>query len=342
MGAHVPLMKYVRLGSSGTLVSCVAIGTWHLPGSGKFGSDNVEDVDQSAFNKIFKKAYDAGVNFFDTANIYHGRVEHNEEHIDRTGNSELVLGNAMNGYERESLVIATKVRGPMGNFSNAEGLSRKHIMWQIRESLKRLNTDYVDLYQIHWKDNNTSLIETMKTMGHVVDMDYARYIGESNHSTQDIIEAMYISEKYMLHPFITMQEPYNILDRIIENEKIKVAQTYHLGILAYVPLAQGILSGKYLSGSGERSRYYPQLLEYAKENEDTVRKIVEFSKGKGITPSQLAIAWLIKRSDQIGVPVIPLLGITSEKYADENLAATEINLNNEDMKDIESFWNKTG
>ncbi|MGC8608508.1 MAG: aldo/keto reductase, partial [Thermoplasmata archaeon] len=116
-------MKYVRLGSSGTLVSCVAIGTWHLPGSGRYGKDGVEDVDESSFNRIFKKSYDAGINFFDTANIYHGRVEHNQEHIGRTGNSERILGNAISGYERESLVIATKVRGPMANFPNGEGLS---------------------------------------------------------------------------------------------------------------------------------------------------------------------------------------------------------------------------
>ncbi|MGC8608800.1 MAG: aldo/keto reductase, partial [Thermoplasmata archaeon] len=206
--------------------------------------------------------------------------------------------------------------------------------------LKRLNTDYVDLYQIHWKDENTPLQETMRVLSHIVDMDYARYIGESNHPTQDIVEAMHISEKNMLHPFVTMQEPYNIIDRAIESEKIRVAQRYHLGILAYVPLAQGILSGKYLSGSGGRSDYYPQKVEYAKKNEHTVKKIVDFSRKKGITPSQLAIAWLIRRSDQIGVPVIPLLGITNEKYLDENLAATEVSLSNEDMKEIESFTKK--
>ncbi len=335
-------MKYVNLGNSGTRVSCLAIGTWHLPGSGRISPDGVEDVDEASFNRIFKRAYDAGINFFDTANIYHGRVEHNQEHINRTGNSERILGNAMSGYERESLVIATKVRGPMAGFQNGEGLSRKHIMWQIKESLERLKTEYIDLYQIHWKDEGTPMAETMKTLSHIVDMDYARYIGVSNHPADDIVEAMHISEKYMLHPFVTMQEPYNIIDRRIENEKVKVAQIYHLGILAYVPLAQGVLTGKYLSGTGGRSAYYPEIIEYAERNRKTVMRIAELAKEKGITPSQLSIAWLIRRSADLGVPVIPLLGITNEKYLDENIEAAGINLNGNDMKEIEEAVKLTG
>ncbi|BAB60479.1 hypothetical protein [Thermoplasma volcanium GSS1] len=330
-------MKYVRLGSSGTLVSQLALGTWHLPGSNRYSSDGVEKVDESEFQRIFKKAYDAGINFFDTANIYHGRVEKNEDHIDHIGNSERILGKAIKGYERESLVIATKVRGPVSKFINGEGLSRKHIMWQIKESLQRLGLEYVDLYQIHWSDSLTPHEETARVLSHIVDLDMARYIGESNHSAEDIVDFMNISEKLNLHHFVTMQEPYNILQRGIEKDKIPVAKKYGMGILAYVPLAQGVLTGKYVSGpeKGSRSSYYPEIIDFHQKNQKKIDALINFAKEKDITGGQLAIAWLIKKSQIEGIPIIPLLGITKEKYLEENLKALEVNLTDSDMREID-------
>ncbi|KAA8922746.1 aldo/keto reductase [Thermoplasma sp.] len=332
-------MKYVRLGNSGTIVSQVAIGTWHLPGSGKFHLDGVEMVDEAEFYKIVRKAYDAGVNFFDTANIYHGRVEKNEDHIDHIGNSERILGRSLRGYDRESIVVATKVRGPVSTFPNGEGLSRKHIMWQIRESLSRLDMDYVDLYQIHWSDPNTPHTETMRTLSHLVDLDLVRYTGESNHSAGDIEDFMNISEKYGLHPFVSMQEPYNIIQRGIEKDKLDVAKKHGLGLLAYIPLAQGVLAGKYLEApeSGSRSSYYPELITFSRRNEKIIRDLMDLAKEKGITGSQLAIAWIIKRSEMEKIPMIPLLGVTREKYLDENLAALDVRLSDDDMKRIDQL-----
>ncbi len=327
-------MKYVKLGNSGTIVSSLALGTWHLPGSQTFNENNIENVDEEEFNRIFKKCYDMGINFYDTANIYHGRVEKNEEHIPETGNSEKILGKAIRGIERESLVISSKVRGPMEIFPGAEGLSRKHIMWQIKESLKRLNIDYIDLYQVHWKDDNTPVIETIKTLSHLVDLDLARYIGESNHDAIDIEEFMKDSEIYNLHKIITLQEPYNILQRNIENDKLKVAKKYNLGILAYVPLAQGLLSGKYLTSNKGRSEYVPELLKMNDEYKNKISTLIEFSKEKEITGSQLALAWLLKRSEIEKIPIIPLIGITKFSYIEENLEALNVNLNMEDMKYI--------
>ncbi|PYB68943.1 aldo/keto reductase [Thermoplasma sp. Kam2015] len=332
-------MKYVRLGNSGTMVSQVAIGTWHLPGSGKYHLDGVEKVDEAEFYKIVRRAYDVGINFFDTANIYHGRVEKNEDHIDHIGNSERILGRTLKGYDRESIVVATKVRGPVSTFPNGEGLSRKHIMWQIRESLNRLDMDYVDLYQMHWPDPNTPHLETMTTLSHLVDLDLVRYTGESNHSASDIEDFMKLSEDHRLHSFVTMQEPYNILQRDIEKDKLKVAVKYGLGLLAYIPLAQGVLTGKYLKTpeSGSRSSYYPELIEFSRKNEKVVRDLLEIAKEKDITGSQLAIAWLIKRSEIEKIPIIPLLGVTREAYLDENLAALDVKLSDDDMERIDKI-----
>jgi len=326
-------MKYINLGNSGTKVSNIAIGTWHLPGSGKFDKNNVETVNEEEFKDIFKKAYDYGINFYDTANIYHGRVEHNEDCIECTGNSEKILGNIIKDYDRESLVISTKVRGPMNKYINSCGLSRKHILYQIKESLKRLKMDYVDLYQFHWSDNDTPLLETLKTMSHVVDLDLSRYIGMSNVNAYDIPEFMNLSEKYNLNDYITMQEPYNILNRKIENDKILYAQRYNLGLLAYMPLDQGILSGKYLKNYDKESRinYYPELKNEIEKTMDVTKKLKEFSDEKDITLSQLAIAWLLKRSYELNIKIIPLLGITNIKYLDDNINALNVNLKKDDM-----------
>ncbi|AAT43744.1 aldo/keto reductase [Picrophilus oshimae] len=329
-------MDYTRLGNSGTIVSRLCIGTWHLPGNGSF-NNGIENVDEAAFSRIFKKAYDNGINFFDTSNIYHGRVEHNEDCIKCTGNSERILGNIIKEYERESLVIATKVRGPMAGFPNGEGLSRKHIMWQIRESLKRLKTDYIDLYQIHWSDNNTPHNETMKTLSHLVDLDLVRYIGSSNVSASDVIDFMNIAEKNNYEKFITMQEPYNILNRSIEESKFDVARSMGLGILAYEPLEQGILSGKYMKSSTGRISYYRDLSRRIDETSEMVIRLSEIARKLDVTMAQLAIAWILKRSEEASINIIPILGVTNENYLDENLEALNININNTYMKMIDEL-----
>jgi aryl-alcohol dehydrogenase-like predicted oxidoreductase len=329
-------VKYINLGNTGTKVSQVAIGTWHLPGTGQMDENGVERVDTETFSKIFRKAYDLGVNFFDTANIYHGRVEKNEDHIDSTGNSEKVLGDIIKGYNRESLVISTKVRGPMGLFPNSCGLSRKHIMWQIKESLKRLGTEYVDLYQFHWSDNDTPLNETLKTMSHIIDLDLARYIGMSNINAADIEKFMDLSGKFGLHTFSTIQEPYNIINRGIEENKIPDAKKYNMGLLAYMPLEQGILSGKYLKKPDKESRisYFPDLDKRIKETREYVLKLKELADSKDITLSQLSIAWIIKMSDELNMGIVPLLGITKMEYLEDNMGSLDVKLTLDDMKYI--------
>ncbi len=332
-------MKYVNLGNAGIKVSILGIGTWHLPGSGKFNEQGIEYVDSEIFSKIFKKAYDSGINFFDTANIYHGRVEHNEDCIECTGNSEKILGGVIKDYDRESLVISTKIRGPMAGYINSSGLSRKHIMNQIKESLNRLHTDYIDLYQFHWSDDEVPLIETLKTMSHIVDLDYTRYIGMSNVNTTDIGEFMYLSEKYNLNSFSTIQEPYNILNRGIEENKLVYAKRYNLGLLAYTPLDQGILTGKYLLNYDKSSRiyYYPELKKEIERTEMKLKKLKELADNMGITLSQLSIAWILKMSEKLGIRVIPLLGITKIEHLADNLEALNVTLKEEDIKYIDEL-----
>ena len=329
-------MEYVNLGNAGIKVSLLGIGTWHLPGSGKYNDHGIEYVDNETFSKIFKRAYDAGINFYDTANIYHGRVEHNENCIDCTGISEKILGEIIKDYDRESLVISTKVRGPMATYTNSSGLSRKHIMNQIKESLNRLNTDYIDLYQFHWSDNEVPLIETLKTMSHIIDIDYARYIGMSNVNAMDIGEFMYLSEKHNLNSFSTLQEQYNILNRSIEDNKLIYAKKYNLGLLAYMPLDQGILAGKYLLNYDKSSRiyYYPELKKEIERTDEKVKRLKELADNMDITLSQLSIAWILKMSKKLDIKITPLLGITKLQHLMDNLEALNVTLKNSDIKYI--------
>ena len=329
-------MEYVNLGNAGIKVSLLGIGTWHLPGSGKYNDHGIEYVDNETFSKIFKRAYDAGINFYDTANIYHGRVEHNENCIDCTGISEKILGEIIKDYDRESLVISTKVRGPMATYTNSSGLSRKHIMNQIKESLNRLNTDYIDLYQFHWSDNEVPLIETLKTMSHIIDIDYARYIGMSNVNAMDIGEFMYLSEKHNLNSFSTLQEQYNILNRSIEDNKLIYAKKYNLGLLAYMPLDQGILTGKYLLNYDKSSRiyYYPELKKEIERTDEKVKRLKELADNMDITLSQLSIAWILKMSKKLDIKITPLLGITKLQHLMDNLEALNVTLKNSDIKYI--------
>src|SRR5207244_2781765 len=156
------------------------------------------------FRRVIRKAADAGINFIDAANRYHGRMSTSD--VDHAGNSERILGELLKGYDREPWVIATKVRGKMGAWPNGEGLSRKHILWQIGESLKRLDLKYVDLYQIHWEDPQTTKRETISTLNNLIERGFVRYIGESNHAPADVVEFMETAERLKIEGFVSMQE----------------------------------------------------------------------------------------------------------------------------------------
>jgi 1-deoxyxylulose-5-phosphate synthase len=324
------------------LVSQFCLGAWHLPGTGQLDSYGVETVDKDEFKRIIGKAYDAGINFIDTSNRYHGRMENSD--TDHVGYSEKLLGEILKDYERESLVITTKVRGKMAPWPNGEGLSRKHIMWQMRESLKRLQLDYVDLYQIHWDDPSTPKLETLRTLSNLVDRGFTHYIGESNHAAADIVEFMDLSRLNGLHKFISLQEQYNLLDRQIEADKIGVAKKFGLSLMAYSPLAEGTLTGRYSKGieKGSRASYAAKIATQYLHSEtfEALTHLQQVAKEKQLTLSQLALAWLLHKQTDFGITIVPLLGITKLAHLEENLSALDVSLSGDDMKTLETIASK--
>ncbi|QXJ33965.1 aldo/keto reductase [Saccharolobus shibatae] len=340
-------MKYVKLGDSGVKVSQVAIGTWFLPRLQEKDELGIHKVDKETTLKILKRAYDEGVNFIDTANRYHGAMAPVD--LAHVGNAERIVGEFLKTVNRESVVISTKVRGKMGEFANGEGLSRKHIHWQIKESLKRLGTSYIDLYFIHWPDPDTPKLETLKTLNSLVNNGLVYYLGVSNHSAIDVMEFLHLSERYNLEKFVVMQEKYNMLERDIEKDKVDIARRYGLAIMAYSPLAQGFLTGKYT----DRNGWKVEELSRATISEDLKKRyftdanlkmllgLKDIASELGITLSQLAIAWLLKRGEQLGVTVIPLIGASKVEHLEDNLSALNVNLRDEYMKRIEEILGKS-
>ena len=334
-------MKYVHLGPTGVQVSQFCLGAWHLPGSGALDETGIEKVDSEELQKIIKKAYDAGINFIDEANRYAGRMSTAD--VAHVGISEKLVGSILKDYDRESWVIATKVRGKMAPWPNGEGLSRKHIMWQIKESLRRLDLDYIDLYQLHWEDPLTPKRETLITLNNLIETGLVRYIGESNYPAAGTSEFMDLAEKKSMEGFVSMQEPYNLLERQIEKEgKMAVAKKYGLAVLAYVPLAQGVLAAKYVDGSVEKGSRASYIKEVADQyvNEETRKCVAELSgvaKAKGVSLAQLALAWMLRKQEELGVTIIPIIGITKMRYLDDNLVALDVKLDSGDMRELEDI-----
>jgi len=332
-------LKYVKLGPTGTRVSQFALGTWHLPGSGQYDQWGVEKVDREETVKIVKKALDAGINFIDTANVYHGRMQNADPQ--HAGNSERVLGEVLKGYDRDSLVLATKVRGALATWPNGEGLSRKHILWQVRESLARLQTNYIDLYQIHWPDPDTPKLETLGSLNHLIDQGLVRYIGSSNHSAAEVEEFMQLSKDYRMDGFVTLQELYNLIERKAEDDRLPLAKKYRFGLLAYSPMAQGVLSEKYLEGvqKGTRASYASDIAKcyLNPQTLDVIHGLSEIAKRKGISLPQLALAWLLYKQEALGITIIPLLGITRLRYLDDGLGALDVRLSPEEARQMEEI-----
>ena len=332
-------MKYVRLGPTGTKVSQFALGAWHLPGSGVRDRWGVETVDKEEMAKIVKRAFDAGINFVDTANVYHGRMQNSDP--EHAGNSERVLGEVLGGYDRDSIVLATKVRGALASWPNGEGLSRKHVLWQARESLERLRTDYIDLYQIHWPDPDTPHAETLSALNYLVDQGKVRYIGSSNHSAAENEDFMSMAKEFGLEGFVTLQELYNLIERGLEKGTLPVAQRYGLTVLAYSPIAQGVLSGKYLGGvkDGTRASYATDIAKnyLNKQTEGAIQGLGEMAKDKGVSLPQLALAWLLRRQAELGITIVPLLGITSQEYLEDSLGSLDVKLSSTEMRRAEAL-----
>lgn len=316
-------MKYRRVGSSGLKVSEIGLGSWLT-----FGGS----IDTDMSTQIIQYAMESGINFFDTANFY------------GLGEAEKVLGQALSPFPRHSYVLATKVFFPMGDELNNRGLSRKHIMEQCEASLKRLNVDYIDLYQCHRYDDETSLEETLRAMDDLVTQGKILYYGVSKWNAQHISDMIRIAEKCNLHKPISNQSPYNLLDRDIEAQVIPLCEREGIGQLVYSPLAQGVLSGKYnLNGEvpiGSRaddlngSRWISRYLN--RENLEKVEILRTIASKLGITLAQLSLAWDL-RLNNISTCIF---GATSIEQLEENIQATQVELTPEIIKDIEYVLNE--
>lgn len=301
-------MKYRRLGNSGLKVSEIGLGSWLT-----YGSATVEETAQACIHK----AYELGINFFDTSNSYAGAEE--------------VMGNALKTYPRSSYVLATKLFFPQGSGPNDRGLSRKHIMEQCEASLKRLGTDYIDLYQCHRFDADTPMEETLRALDDLKIQGKILYSGVSEWSASQIAEATSISKRLHLRPLISNQPIYNMFERYIEKENvITQCQQDGVGLVVFSPLAQGVLTGKYKPGQEipQNSRAANEqtngvINSYLREDVlNCVAKLTDVANTMGCTLSQLALAWVLRQ------PVVSsaIIGSSRPSQIEENVKALEVNL----------------
>jgi aryl-alcohol dehydrogenase-like predicted oxidoreductase len=329
-------MNYVRLGDSGLKVSEICLGTWHLPRLTETDPYGIPKVDAEETRRVVNLAFDHGINFIDTANRYHGAMAPVD--LNHYGNAEKVLSEILRDRERESFVLATKVGNEMAPWPNGRGLSRKHMFWQIAESLKRLKLEYVDVYLAHLPDEETPHLETLQAFNDLIAMGKVHYIGCSNFTTEQVIDFMELSRVHDLVSFVTLQDQYSLGNRSIESNKLPLARKYNFTIMAYSTLAEGLLSGRYLHGVpvGSRATYSQSLKEaLSGKNLDSLRKLSTLANEKGISLSQLAIAWILHKQTKLGVNIIPIIGVSNKEQLLENLQALEVHLSEDDMSKAE-------
>ncbi len=315
-------MEYVNLGKAGVKVSRICLGCM------SFGDDAAWKIGPTDARKIISKAIDLGVNFFDTANVY------------SLGRSEEITGECLKEY-RNDVVLATKVRFPMGTGPNDSGLSRRHIMQQIKASLKRLQTDWADLYQIHRWDYQTPVEETMMTLNDIVRQGMARYIGASSMFAWQFLKSLHTSERLGLARFVSMQNHYNLLYREEEREMIPLCKEEEIALIPWSPLARGFLTGKYKRGETPKSLRYetdgPDAHSYLAERYfkpedfDVVETVEAVAREKGVSPSQIAVAWLLHK----GVTA-PIIGATKVTHIEAAVGALGIKLTSDDMTRLEA------
>jgi 1-deoxyxylulose-5-phosphate synthase len=309
-------MEYARLGSAGVKVSRICLGTM------QFGNESGWMMGIEAARPIMKRALDLGINFYDTANSYSG------------GKSEEIVGELLKGV-RDDIVLATKVRSTVGKGVNDSGLSRLHIMREVEKSLKRLQTDRIDLYQIHRWDYETPIAETLLALDDLVHAGKVRYIGASSMFAWQFAKALYTSDLLHISRFVSMQDHYNLVYREEEREMLPLCRDQNIAVIPFSPLARGFLSGKYRRGDIPNTPRYQgdQLLPgrfFRPEDFDVAERTEEVAKAKGVTPSQIALAWLLHR----GITA-PIIGATKIEHVEEAVAAVELKLSSDDAKRLE-------
>jgi aryl-alcohol dehydrogenase-like predicted oxidoreductase len=310
-------MRYKQFGRTGLLVSELCFGTMTFGGGSDFWRA-IGRLSQDAANELVARVLDAGINFIDTADIY------------SEGDSERILGKAL-GKRRKDVVLATKVFGRMGPGPNQAGLSRAYIMQAVEDSLERLGTDYIDLYQIHGFDPLTPLEETLQALDDLVRSGKVRYIGCSNLAAWQLMKSLWIADKYNLHRFESLQAYYTIAGRDLEREVVPVLQDQNLGLMVWSPLAGGLLSGKFgREGKGPDGARrvgfdFPPVDKARAFNVVDVMR--EIAQAKQVSVARIALSWLLHQ------PVVTsvIIGAKTPEQLADNLAAPEVKLSGEEL-----------
>ena len=313
-------MKFRPLADTGVFVSELCLGTMTFGGTGQIW-EMIGGLDQAAASAIVHRALDAGINFIDTANVY------------SAGESETMVGKAIAG-RRHELVIATKVRGRMGPGPNQVGLSRLHIVESVEASLKRLNTDYIDLYQIHRSDPLTNIEDTLRALDDLVRAGKVRYIGSSNLPAWQLMKALAVSREQRLERFRCSQSYYSLAGRELERETLPLLKDQGLGLLVWSPLAGGFLSGKFTRSGGDeaarRAKFdFPPVNK--EKGFDILDVLTPMAKAKGVTVPQVALAWLLANEAVTSV----IIGARKIPQLDDNLKAIDVTLTPDELKQLD-------
>lgn len=319
-------MRYNQLGNTGLFVSEICLGTMTF-GEAKEGSPwgAIADVDQDAADKIVERSLAAGVNFIDTADVY------------SFGNSEVLLGQALQNLEvpRKDVVIATKVFGAMGDKPNDRGASRGHIMDSVEGSLERLQTDHIDLYQIHGTDTVTPIDETLRALDDLVSTGMVRYIGVSNWQAWRIAKALGTSERKGFARFETIQAYYSIAGRDLEREIVPLMNEEKVGLMVWSPLAGGLLSGKYGPGAPGNGEGRRAVFDFPPVDKDKAWACVavmrEVAEKHNSSVATVALAYVLAKPFVTTV----IIGAKRLEQLDQNLAATKLKLDADDMKKLD-------
>jgi len=314
-------MEYRYLGRTGLKVSPLCLGSM------QFGWTADEELSFSILNA----AYQAGVNFIDTADVYSKWVDGNPG-----GVAEEIIGRWMRKFNisRHQVIIATKVRGQMGSGPNDEGLSRAHILHAVEESLRRLNTDYIDLYQAHWFDEHTPIEETLSALDDLVRQGKVRYVGCSNFPAWRLVQALWASDRMNLVRFDCLQPHYNLVHREeFERELSSVCWEYGLGVIPYSPLAGGFLTGKYRRDQTDISsaRQHSASRYFTDKNWQLLSLMDQIAASKHGTVSQVALAWLLNQPDITS----PIIGPRTLGQLQDNLSALEMDLSEGELSQLD-------
>jgi len=314
-------LRYAKLGKTGLEVSVITLGCMSFGEPG--GRGRPWTLDEAACRDIVRQALDAGINFFDTANVY------------SAGRSEEITGQALKDFvPRDEVVLATKVFMPMRPGPNSEGLSRKAIFAELEASLRRLETDYVDLYQIHRWDYGTPIEETLEALHDAVKSGKVRYIGASSMHAWQFTKALYLADLHGWTRFVSMQNHYNLIYREEEREMLPLCADQGIGVIPWSPLARGKLTRPWDETTTRKETDDFGRTLYRSEDRSVVDRVLELAAKRDLSPAQVALAWLLRN------PVVtsPIVGVTKPSHVSDAIAAVDVELDANEVAYLEESY----